>query len=207
MILTDSSAYDAPYGFFGDNIMQGSKENIVNILLLAGASKKNISWIMKLRDELLEIQKYSVSVFNYTHWKDGGEIDILEEAKELSEYLSTNDVSVVIAKSAGSLVTATANMYTGASLKKAIFIGFPLEYARERCIDYETLLQKFQTPTLYIQAAGDPMGSYDRVHLMTKNLENTIAKRIERNDHNYKDIPTLIKLILSYINDSSPVSY
>ena len=83
MILTDPSAYDAPYGFFGDNIMQGSKENIVNILLLAGASKKNISWIMKLRDELLEIQKYSVSVFNYTHWKDGGEIDISEEAKKL----------------------------------------------------------------------------------------------------------------------------
>ena len=107
--------------------MQGSKENIVNILLLAGASKKNISWIMKLRDELLEIQKYSVSVFNYTHWKDGGEIDISEEAKKLSEYLSTNDVSVVIAKSAGSLVTATANMYTGTSLKKAIFIGFPLD--------------------------------------------------------------------------------
>lgn len=207
MILTDSSAYDAPYGFFGDNIMQGSKENIVNILLLAGASKKNISWIMKLRDELLEIQKYSVSVFNYTHWKDGVEIDISEEAKKLSEYLSTNDVSVVIAKSAGSLVTATANMYTGASLKKAIFIGFPLEYARERCIDYETLLQKFQTPTLYIQAAGDPMGSYDRVHLMTKNLENTIAKRIESNDHDYKNIPALIELILSYINDSSPVSY
>ena len=207
MILTDSSAYDAPYGFFGDNIMQGSKENIVNILLLAGASKKNISWIMKLRDELLEIQKYSVSVFNYTHWKSGGEIDISEEAKKLSEYLSTNDVSVVIAKSAGSLVTATANMYTGASLKKAIFIGFPLEYARERCIDYETLLQKFQTPTLYIQAAGDPMGSYDRVHLMTKNLENTIAKRIESNDHDYKNIPALIELILSYINDGSPVSY
>ena len=83
MILTNSSAYDAPYGFFGDNIMQGSKENIVNILLLAGASKKNISWIMKLRDELLEIQKYSVSVFNYTHWKDGGEIDTSEEAKKL----------------------------------------------------------------------------------------------------------------------------
>lgn len=187
--------------------MQGSKENIVNILLLAGASKKNISWVMKLRDELLDLHRYSVSVFNYTHWKDGGEINIPEEAKKLSEYLSTNDVSVVIAKSAGSLVTATASMYTGASLKKAIFIGFPLEYARERRINYETLLQKFQTPTLYIQAAGDPMGSYDRVHLMTKNLENTIAKRIESNDHNYKDIPTLIKLILSYINDSSPVSY
>ena len=187
--------------------MQGSKENIVNILLLAGASKKNISWVMKLRDELLDLHRYSVSVFNYTHWKDGSEINIPEEAKKLSEYLSTNDVSVVIAKSAGSLVTATANMYTGASLKKAIFIGFPLEYARERCIDYETLLQKFQTPTLYIQAAGDPMGSYDRVHLMTKNLENTIAKRIESNDHDYKNIPALIELILSYINDGSPVSY
>ena len=62
--------------------MQGSKENIVSILLLAGASKKNVSWIMKLRDELLETQKYSISVFNYTHWKDGDEINIPEEAKK-----------------------------------------------------------------------------------------------------------------------------
>ena len=62
--------------------MQGSKENIVNILLLAGASKKNISWVMKLRDELLDLHRYSVSVFNYTHWRDGGEINIPEEAKK-----------------------------------------------------------------------------------------------------------------------------
>lgn len=166
-----------------------------HILLLAGANPKNKEWIYNLKNKLLSVYTNAISVFEYSHWGKGSEVDILEETEKLSKYLSEEGVPVIIAKSAGSLITLKACQEASLTPEKAVFIGFPIRYAQANSINYTSLLSNFDASTLYIQAEHDPMGSYQHICEMTKNLPNAKTVYIDGNDHNYKDIDELVRLI------------
>ena len=166
-----------------------------HILLLAGANPKNKEWIYSLKDKLSSVCTDEISVFEYSHWDMGGEIDISGETAKLSRYLSEEGVPIIIAKSAGSLITLKACQETNFTPEKAIFIGFPIRYAQANSISHTSLLSDFDAPTLYIQTEHDPMGSYQDICEITKNLPNERTVCIDGNDHNYKDIDELVRLI------------
>lgn len=171
-----------------------------HVLLLAGANPKNKEWIYKLRDKLAPTCSGNVSVFEYSHWSDSGDIDLSEEAAKLTKRLAAGDVSVVIAKSAGSLIALEASRASITKPGRAVFIGFPIKYAQEKNIDCSSLLSVFDTPTLYIQAEHDPMGSYRDICEITKNLANAKSVSIKGDDHDYKDMDELVRFCMVKYN-------
>lgn len=174
---------------------------MTNTLLLSGASVNSSKWANALLKSLIE-SGIQASLFEYDHWKDGGEIDIEKEAKKLHELLAKNhDITNIVAKSAGSIVTMYAEQNTARELRN-VFIGIPVEYAKERGIDIDSLVKESHTRTLCIQAESDPMGSYEQITNLI--LDNTfmITKRIKGNDHHYTDLDTLVDKIDIYLKAS-----
>lgn len=169
-------------------------------LLLSGASLNSRAWAQELLGDLIAAG-IKVTLFEYVHWENGGELDIEKEAKRLRMFLGENPaITKVIAKSAGSIVTMQAEQ-AAEMIVKNIFIGIPIEYAEDHGIRLESLVAKNYTPTLCIQAENDPMGSYERVKRLISDTANMKPVRIQGNDHQYADLEALVARITEYLTE------
>ena len=114
---------------------------MINTLILSGASLNSRAWANALLNNLIA-SGVEATLFEYDHWKNGGEIDIEKEAKKLHRLFITNhDMTKIIAKSAGSIITMLAEQNVDRLLKN-VFIGVPVEYAKEHNIDNDSLINK-----------------------------------------------------------------
>lgn len=175
---------------------------MTKILLLSGASINSQIWAKEMQSDLALVGK-KVSLFEYGHWHDGGEINIDAEVKKLNSFLRNNpDVKIIIAKSAGSIITMKAERQLERTLNN-VFIGVPVEYAIEHDIDLHSLVHDNKHMTLCIQAEKDPMGSYDQIKQLIKNNRFMSVKSISGEDHQYSDYIMLAEKINSYLNSIS----
>jgi len=167
-------------------------------LLLSGASLNSRMWAQGLLDSLAAAGVV-VTMFEYEHWGNGGQLVVEKEAKRLWAFLNENpSLTKVIAKSAGSIVAMHAEQ-TAEAIVKNIFIGIPIEYAKDHDIRLESLVAKNQTATLCIQAESDPMGSYEQVKDLIADNANMKPVCIEGNDHQYPDLEGLVTRITEYL--------
>lgn len=171
---------------------------MTDTLVLSGASLNSRTWAQALLNHLIESGIEAI-LFEYEHWRSGGELDIQKEAKRLREFLSENTtISKIIAKSAGSIVTMQTEQNTAVTAKN-IFIGIPIEYAKDHDIQIESLISKTHTTTLCIQAESDPMGSYKQVRNLISTNSNMESICVEGEDHQYPDLGMLVTCAKEYL--------
>jgi pimeloyl-ACP methyl ester carboxylesterase len=174
------------------------------IILLGGNHISNLDWVRDLEKEL---QHYAdeIILHKYLHWlnPDLGEIDFDKELANLSNNILKNQDSIVIAKSAGTILALYAIQKGLISPKKIVLIGVPHKWALERNHDVKSLLRYLNVKTLIIQQSNDYMMPFRDLISLLKDLENTNINtvEIEGNDHAYLNIADFIDVTRSFITE------
>jgi len=166
-----------------------------NLILLGGNSYDNFSWLKEIGTNLSN--KYCVYVHKYTHWKNGGNIDFNIELNILKKYVTNLKDYAIVAKSAGGLLALMG--YKQGVFKdavKIIVIGTPIEWAKERNIDYESLVMD-DDKIRYIQATDDPKGKYSELVKIVGN--NIQIKEYPSDNHHYGEIGIICQDIKSFL--------
>lgn len=171
-----------------------------NILLLSGASLNSRAWARNLLESLIT-SGVDATLFEYDHWVNGGELDIEKEAKKLRLLLEANsNITKIIAKSAGSIIAMIAEQGSN-DVVKNVFIGVPIEYAKDRNIDLESVVSKNFVTTICIQAENDTMGSYGQAVELFKSSKSTITVRVDGDSHQYPNLELLTSRVAEYLSE------
>jgi len=158
-------------------------------IFLGGNDKSNIPWLKQISEELKESFS-KVNVYLYKHWKlNEPFIDLNYETKELKKYLINKKEYVVIAKSAGAVLTLKAIHENVISPIKCIFLGLPLNWTIKNKIPLNIWIKNSSIPILFIQNVKDPfLSSKDlKEFLIDNNAFNYSIVEINREDHTYND--------------------
>ena len=170
-----------------------------NILLLAGANPRNREWLHQL-SEHLKSHEIESEIFPYLHWDNQSEIDIKNEIYRFKERVKSLKSTIVIAKSAGSIIGISA-VLNGAVVDKMVIIGLPVTYMAEKCIDVNQLINSVSVPTLCIQASKDPMGSYHEVNKLCSSQPLIEVVKVVAADHAYADLASVVRHIETFSHD------
>ncbi len=172
----------------------------MKIIIVPGNSFKNKEWARKLEKFLRLKKKHDVLSVEYSHWSSKENvINIEEEAVRLGNLLSPSEEYLVVAKSAGILVSLRAFLSGKINPKSFVFLGLPLRWAIEKEINMELMFHKFSTSALLIQNDKDPIASASEVHKFLKKLKPPKDVRlieISGDTHDYDDF----KFISSFID-------
>ncbi len=172
----------------------------MKIVIVPGNSPKNKEWTEKIEKFLRLNKKHDVLSIKYSHW-DSGEniINIKEEAVKLGALLSLSEEYLIVAKSAGILVSMRALLSGRINPKSFIFLGLPLGWAIEKEIDINLMFNKFSSSALIIQNDKDPVAPATEVRKFLKKLKTPKDIRlieISGDTHDYDNF----RLISSFID-------
>jgi hypothetical protein len=128
-------------------------------------------------------------VIRYRHWTTDDEASVAFEATRLAN----QSPELVIAKSLGTVIAATAFCLHGFRPAAAVLIGTP--YAAIESNDLQCL-QRFAAGvlTLFIQQSDDPGGSAARLHAVLGIASDGVVA-VPGNDHLYSDTNALGAII------------
>ncbi len=172
----------------------------MKIVIVPGNSFKNKKWIQKATKFFQLNKKHDVLSIEYTHWHSKeGLIDIEKESLKLNNLLSGQEKYLIIAKSAGILVSMKTFMSGKINPKSFIFLGLPLGWAKERKFNMSLIFNEFPIPALIIQNNKDPVASAGEVNSFIKKLKkpkNIQLIQTPGNSHDYEDF----ELIYSFID-------
>jgi len=172
----------------------------MNLILLSGNSLPNEAWIDQVASSFKD--SANVLVHRYRHWKTGeAVIDLDHELAELAESITQFDQYSIFAKSAGTLL-AMKGVHEGVlHPAKCVFVGVPINWAREQKFDLGEWLSDYQVPTLFIQQVDDPYATFDELKSFIENAKHPSASFASRpgNDHQYADIDAVKKLTFDFL--------
>jgi hypothetical protein len=173
----------------------------MNLILLSGNSIKNKDWIEKIK-QLFVRDFDSVFIQYYKHWKTQEEfIDFDYELSVLEKNTKTSNNYVVFAKSAGAVLTLIALKQNKIKPKKIIFLGLPVEWAKEQGRDLGHLVHNLEIPFLFIQNSEDPYCSYQSLSkfLKDKTIKNYKTFEFKNNTHDYENYEKIKEIVLNFI--------
>ena len=158
----------------------------MNVVALPGRRIETEAWLKSL----LEAAEYpDAKVTRYRHWDTETEASVAFEA----ERLSNESPQLVIAKSLGTVIAATA--YSSNQFRPAfgIFIGTPYAALGE---DDVLLLRRYaaNVTTLFIQQAEDPGGPAAALAAALQLHRGSVAE-VPGSDHLYLDIVALADIV------------
>lgn len=163
----------------------------MNIIGLPGRNLETEAWMQEL---LASLDLGTPEVLHYRHWDDGGDPDVPTEARRLEG----GTADLVIAKSMGTLVAASAYDSFGFVPSRAVLIGCPVAHlppeAHKR---YRQLAER--VPTLLIQQRDDLTGSYDALAAIVAGCACARAVEIPGADHVYPDLAELVEIIRPWV--------
>ena len=168
----------------------------MDILMLAGNSLNNKVWIEQVA-EYLKPYCGEIRIQNYKHWETGEKmIDLDYEFGELSKTVQGMNEYVIFAKSAGTILASKGIAAGVLNPTSSLFCGFALGMAKSANYPIEEWLQKFKTPTTFIQNTHDPVLGFHDLELFLELLKFP-KKTIETpgETHDYMDFD-LIKSLL-----------
>jgi hypothetical protein len=172
----------------------------MKIIIVPGNSPKNKKWIQKATKFFQSNKGYDVLSIEYSHWHSKEDlIDIEKESLKLNDLLSGQEKYLIIAKSAGILVSIKTFMSGKINPKSFIFLGLPLGWTKERKFNISLMFNEFPIPALIIQNKKDPVASADEVNNFIQKLKNPRNIQLIQtpgNSHDYEDF----ELIYSFIN-------
>jgi hypothetical protein len=160
----------------------------VKIIGAPGIKPETVEWMTRLGDALHF--PAAIELLNYRHWSSGGEADVAYEACQLAG--RTPDL--VIAKSLGTMIAATAFESEGFRPARAIFIGSPLNRFGES--DYRRLSSMLrEVPAILIQQDRDPAGTFRALEQRVSGIPNCRLVQVEGDDHVYGNIEELSEIV------------
>lgn len=168
---------------------------IKNLILLCGNNRDNLPWLEEIGANLSD--KYCVYVHKYQHWENGGNINFDTELDALKKHVTGLDDYAIIAKSAGGLLALMGykqGIFNDAI--KIIIIGTPIEWAKERNIDYTSLICN-DGKVRYIQATNDPKGKYSELVKLVG--DDAKVREYPSDNHHYGEIEVICGDIKSFL--------
>lgn len=174
----------------------------MNLILLGGNSTINKQWLHDLATAL-KSHYPSPYIHHYRHWETGEElIDLDYELEALTKNLPAEPY-IILAKSAGVLLTLKGLAEEVLKPQKCIFLGTPFAWAKANNFAAETWLKHYSLPTLFIQQSHDPAISYQDLqhYLEQAGLTNSKPVEIPGDDHIYGDFEQLKNTIASFLKE------
>lgn len=162
-------------------------------IILPGNNSENRDWL-PLVAEVLRRKNFEPIELAYEHWQTGGElIDFEKETKRLAAIAKDIGPFIVIGKSAGVMLCLKAVAESLIKPERAIFFGCPITWARHLKLPFDEWLEKWATPTLFVQQSNDLAGSATEVfaYLKTKVNSQCSFREIPGNDHWYGEAELL----------------
>lgn len=162
----------------------------MNVIALPGRRKETEPW---LRDLLLAAGLPDTGVVRYRHWDSDAEASVSFEA----DRLCNQTPQLVVAKSLGTVIAATAFAGQGFRPDAAVLIGTPFQAVAAEDL---SLLHDFArgVETLFIQQIEDPGGSATELPTALCLSRGQLAA-VPGNDHLYLDIPALVEVLRPWV--------
>jgi pimeloyl-ACP methyl ester carboxylesterase len=167
------------------------------LVLLPGNNPDQQEWIEALRSALAPLFD-EARVLIYRHWGSAGETDIdLEgEVVRLGE-LAADGAWVVVAKSAGVLLTMMAAARRVLVPEQAFFLGAPFLWTEQQGMPVGDLVGTFTVPTVFIQRRHDPACPVAELRALVNRsgMKDYEIEEIPGASHHYDDL-ALIKALV-----------
>lgn len=167
----------------------------MNILILGGNSQRHDKWTQELKKQL-EIDKHEVRVQQYAHWKvENAEMDFEVELAALPENVKNFDDFIVLAKSAGTLLTTVGVARELFSPSSCLLLGFPVKAVIG---DKEVARSLPLLPeTIFLQNTADPYGDAEELqnYIEAREPERYALETDDKDDHDYVDFERIRALI------------
>lgn len=174
----------------------------MNLILLGGNSPINKQWLHDLATAL-KTHFPSPYIHHYRHWETGEAlIDLDYELEVLTKNLPAEPY-IILAKSAGVLLTLKGVAEKLLNPQKCIFLGTPILWAKDNHFVVESWLGNHSLPTLFIQQAHDPAMSFNdlKQYLEQENTKNYQLFELSGDDHIYDNFDQLRDPIITFINN------
>lgn len=183
----------------------------MDALILGGNSPHNKEWVEQVKIALAPLFN-KIETHEYAHWAQAeSTIDfehelpaVRRETHELSDF-------VIIAKSAGILLSLRGMFENTIRPEKVIFLGTPLNFVKQHNLehDFENWVEKLTEPVLAIQNAHDPVGSATELdHYFKEHLSPSLVTFAELpgETHDYIDFPKLYELTARFVAEPQTAS-
>ena len=172
----------------------------MNLLLLAGNSKRNQEWIHAV-DRVIKPLFNTTVVQEYQHWQTGVNfIDLDAELNKAAQNTRSLDPYIIFAKSVGCLLALMGMRNHVLHPHKCIFTGLALKLIMSEKIPLEEWLGNNQIPILILQNEADPAGSYVQVKESMSKVPNCTIAKLPGDTHEYNDLQKLKDIIATYLN-------
>jgi len=159
----------------------------MELLGLPGRNPETEAWMAGLLDAL---GLGAGETVHYRHWDDGGEPDVTGEAQRLAGL----EPELVIAKSMGTLVAATAHAMHDFRPRAAVLIGSPIGHLPKEVLMVYMELGNV-VPTLFIQQEEDFTAPFAAVEALAGRCRLSEAVAVPGSDHVYADVDALVRRI------------
>ena len=133
------------------------------------------------------------AVIRYRHWTSGVEANAAAEAERLADAAP----SLLVAKSFGTVVAATAFDRNNFRPAAAVLIGTPYQAIPAADVRLLRRLAR-ESPVLFIQQSDDPGGPASRLASTLEVVDSTVAA-VPGDDHLYEDVTSIAGLIRTWI--------
>lgn len=183
----------------------------MDALILGGNSPHNREWVEQLKTAMTPLFD-TIATHDYAHWASAGAtIDFEHELRSVQRETRSLNSYVIIAKSAGVLLSLKGMAENILRPDKVIFLGTPLNYVRQHTMEheFESWLKKVTEPMLLIQNDHDPVGSAGELDRLAKTAVPpsliTFAE-LPGQTHNYVDFQKLLELAHHFVAPSAPIT-
>lgn len=175
----------------------------MNLLLLAGSSRKNQAWIHDV-EKVLSPLFTATLVHEYAHWRDdripASFDNELTRIERVLQQLGWSEGYAIFAKSFGSMLSLKGMSMGVLKPTKCIFTGIPLRMVEHERLLFQTWLEAISVPMLMIQNAHDPLGSFEALNtIVGSHGQHCQLVELPGDTHKYSDLERLKALVNDFI--------
>lgn len=170
------------------------------LIILGENTPNNINWIKRMND--IYKSDYNVSTLFFENWKDNTMIDFDKEIKKLVSLCKNTDNYIIIAKSAGAILSVLEIEKNTIKPKVLIVMGFPLLFTLNNNINIIKMFNDISVKckVLVIQQKFDPQGKAKDIEKMLN--KNITVETIQGNNHVYANFSLIKNEVYSFINSN-----
>jgi len=176
------------------------------LLLLPGNNPDQRAWIEALHDELAPLFRHA-SILYYQHWNetDAPYIDLERELPRLVA-LSADLPCVIVAKSAGVLLTLMAAARGVLVPERTFFLGSPFSWSQQQGMPVTDLLAGFPAPAVFVQQTEDPGCPLAELRPLLRacSMARYVIEEIPGASHHYDDLPLVRALVEKHLFGKQP---
>lgn len=159
----------------------------MRVIGLPGRNLETEAW---MRDLLASLDLGASETIHYRHWDEGGEPDVPFEAGRLEGH----GAELVVAKSMGTLVAASAYEAGRIAPAGTVLIGVPVQHLAP---EIHERFRRFadHVPTLFIQQTDDFTGTHRALDAIVGACACGQCVEVPGEDHVYENLAELVGII------------